>query len=144
MIKSFLSAACFGSEAVAKPGQKFLFLFGAPGVGKGTYAKMLKKDLHWNHISTGDEIRKMLKGTVSRGFDPKLIETIKNIVKSGGLVSDEIVVQIIREKVKEPESEKGVILDGFPRTKGQLDHYLKIFPKIDGVLNITLRDDILL
>lgn len=54
------------------------------------------------------------------------------------------MVQIIKEKVKEPESAKGVILDGFPRTKGQLDHYLKIFPKIHGVINITLRDDILL
>lgn len=65
-------------------------------------------------------------------------------MKSGGLVSDDIVVRIIQEKVKEPESAKGVILDGFPRTKGQLDRYLQIFPTIHGVINITLRDDILL
>jgi len=123
--------------------QKFIFLFGAPGVGKGTYAKLLRKDLGYNHISTGDEIRKILKGTVSAGFDKVLIETIKGIVKSGGLVKDEIVVQIINEKVKEPESAKGVILDGFPRTQGQLDKYLERFP-IDGVLNITLRSDVLL
>ena len=64
-----------------------------------------------------------MKGTVSNDFDPKLIDTIRGIVKSGGLVSDEIVVQIINEKVKEPESTKGVLLDGFPRTKGQLDRY---------------------
>lgn len=68
--------------------QKFFFLFGAPGVGKGTYAKLLRKDLHFNHISTGDEIRKILKGTVSAGFDKSLIQTISSIVKSGGLVSD--------------------------------------------------------
>lgn len=123
--------------------QKFFFLFGAPGVGKGTYAKLLRKDLGYNHVSTGDEIRKILKGTVSGGFDKNLIETIREIVKSGGLVSDEIVVQIINEKVKEPESAKGVILDGFPRTRGQLDKYLEKFP-IHGVLNITLRDDVLL
>ena len=123
--------------------QKFFFLFGAPGVGKGTYAKLLRKDLHFNHVSTGDEIRKILKGGISDSFDPKLIDTIRSIVKSGGLVSDEIVVKIIKEKVKEPESTKGVILDGFPRTKGQLDEYLKNFP-IHGVLNITLKDDILL
>lgn len=123
--------------------QRFIFLFGAPGVGKGTYAKLLRKDLGYNHISTGDEIRKILKGTVSAGFDKTLIETIKGIVKSGGLVRDEIVVQIINEKVKEPESAKGVILDGFPRTQGQLDKYLERFP-IHGVLNITLRNDILL
>ena len=123
--------------------QKFFFLFGAPGVGKGTYAKMLRKDLGYNHVSTGDEIRKILKGTVSSGFDKNLIEKIRGIVKSGGLVSDEIVAQIIKEKVIEPESAKGVILDGFPRTQGQLDQYLKLFP-VHGVLNITLKDDILL
>jgi len=71
--------------------QKFFFLFGAPGVGKGTYAKLLRKDLGYNHVSTGDEIRKILKGTVSSGFDKNLIEKIRGIVKSGGLVSDEIV-----------------------------------------------------
>jgi len=68
--------------------QKFFFLFGAPGVGKGTYAKLLRKDLQFNHVSTGDEIRKILKGSVSSGFDKSLIETIRSIVKSGGLVSD--------------------------------------------------------
>lgn len=72
--------------------QKFFFLFGAPGVGKGTYAKLLRKDLNYNHVSTGDEIRKILKGTISAGFDKVLIETIRGIVKSGGLVRDEIVV----------------------------------------------------
>lgn len=136
----FVSSAAFATQS----NQKFLFLFGAPGVGKGTYAKMLKKDLQFNHISTGDEIRKILKGTVSSSFDPKLVETIRGIVKSGGLVSDEIVVKIIQEKVKEPESAKGVILDGFPRTKVQLDRYLELFPTIHGVINITLRPDILL
>lgn len=72
----------------ATGGQKFFFLFGAPGVGKGTYAKLLRKDLQFNHVSTGDEIRKILKGTVSNDFDSKLIDTIRAIVKSGGLVSD--------------------------------------------------------
>ena len=138
MLRLFSKQYRFGSSV-----QKFFFLFGAPGVGKGTYAKLLRKDLQFNHVSTGDEIRKILKGTVSNTFDSKLIETIRSIVKSGGLVSDEIVVQIIKEKVKEPESEKGVLLDGFPRTRGQLDKYVEQFP-IHGVLNITLRDDILL
>eukprot|EP00919_Chromeraceae_sp_WS-2016_P037082 GHVR01088205.1.p1 GENE.GHVR01088205.1~~GHVR01088205.1.p1 ORF type:complete len:120 (-),score=7.76 GHVR01088205.1:535-894(-) len=104
--------------------QKFFFLFGAPGVGKGTYAKMLRNDLHYNHVSTGDEIRKILKGNVSSSFDKNLIEIIRSLVKSGGLVGDDIVAKIIQEKVKEPESVKGVILDGFPRTQGQLNKYL--------------------
>ena len=71
------------------------------------------------------------------------MEKVKSIVKSGGLVDDDIVLSIIKEKVKEPESAQGVILDGFPRTKGQLDKYEQQFP-IDVVLNITLRDDVLL
>lgn len=91
MFRLLQTSAAFSSNS-----QKFFFLFGAPGVGKGTYAKMLRKDLSFNHISTGDEIRKILKGTVSSDFDSKLIDTIRAIVKSGGLVSDEIVVQIIK------------------------------------------------
>lgn len=54
MLRHIIAAANFATQSAAKPGQKFLFLFGAPGVGKGTYAKMLRKDLHYNHISTGD------------------------------------------------------------------------------------------
>jgi adenylate kinase len=55
MIRLFTSVARFGgNKAAPQADQKFLFLFGAPGVGKGTYAKMLRKDLNYNHISTGD------------------------------------------------------------------------------------------
>lgn len=79
-------------------------LFGAPGVGKGTYAKMLKKDLGYNHISTGDEIRNILKGNVPETFDKSLIEEVRSIVTSGGLVGDEIVIGILKEKLKEPAS----------------------------------------
>lgn len=75
--------------------RKIVFIFGPPGVGKGTYAKMLVKDLGLNHISTGDEIRNILKGPASKGFGPKLIDTVTSIVKSGGLVSDDIVLKII-------------------------------------------------
>lgn len=68
--------------------QKILFIFGPPGVGKGTYAKMMKNDLKINHVSTGDEIRKILKGPIPNTFNAKLIDKVKSIVKSGGLVSD--------------------------------------------------------
>lgn len=123
--------------------QKFMFLFGAPGVGKGTYAKMLSKDLQFNHVSTGDEIRKILKGNAPATFDKSLTAKIKEIVNAGQLVDDSIVVGIIKEKLKEPESKKGVILDGFPRTKGQLNKYDELLPT-HLVVNLTLRDDILL
>lgn len=64
-------------------------------MGKGTYAKMLKNDLGLNHISTGDEIRKILKGPRPKTFNPKLINTIQSIVKTGGLVNDDTVMTII-------------------------------------------------
>lgn len=119
--------------------QKFLFLFGAPGVGKGTYAKFLKKDLKLNHISTGDEIRKILKGQAASTFSPALIKEIKDIVEAGKLVNDDIVVNIIKEKLKEKESENGVILDGFPRTHSQLEKYDKQGLPIHLVINLTLN-----
>lgn len=79
---------------------------------------MLKKDLGYNHISTGDEIRNILKGNVPESFDKSLIEEVRRIVTSGGLVGDDIVINILKEKLKEPASAKGVILDGVPRTLG--------------------------
>ena len=112
-------------------------------MGKGTYAKRLARDFKFNHISTGDEIRKILKGQASSTFDPKLNAEIKEIVNSGKLVGDNIVINIIKEKLKEPESRLGVILDGFPRTKGQLDAYERDLPT-HLVVNVTLRYDILL
>jgi adenylate kinase len=100
------------------PSQKYLLLFGAPGVGKGTYAKLLQRDLGLLHISTGDEIRRILKGPVSAQYDESLIAKILSIVRTGGLVSDEVVLDILREKVG--VAANGVILDGFPRTRAQL------------------------
>ena len=91
-------------------------MFGAPGVGKGTFAQKMATDLNLNQISTGDEIRKILKTPKESGFSLDLIEEIKHVVSTGGLVSDDIVLKILEEKVKQPESDNGVILDGFPRT----------------------------
>jgi adenylate kinase len=141
-------AAYFGigtaaSKGRANPSQKFLVLFGAPGVGKGTYAGLLAKDLQFNKISTGDEIRKIIKGGDTGGMDKALVDEIRNIVNSGKLVSDDIVLNILQEKLREPASQKGVILDGFPRTLSQLSKYSEKFP-VDLVVNVELRDDILL
>lgn len=70
----------------------FFFIFGAPGVGKGTYASMLVKDLGLSHISTGDEIRKYLKTPPDSA---KEVEVIREIVRSGGLISDDTVLKMI-------------------------------------------------
>jgi len=125
-------------------GQKVLVLFGAPGVGKGTYAKLLKKDLNLNHISTGDEIRNILKGNVPASFDKSLIAEIKRVVTSGGLINDEVVINILKEKLKEPASKNGVILDGVPRTLRQLELYDKAGLPTHVVVNIFLNQSILI
>jgi len=125
------------------PNQKFVVFFGAPGVGKGTYAGLMAKDLKFNKISTGDEIRKIIKGNDIGGMDRSLVEEVKNIVNAGKLVNDDIVLNILKEKLKEPASERGVILDGFPRTLSQLAKYDEKFP-VDLVINVELRFDILL
>lgn len=129
--------------SAAKPGQKFLIFFGAPGVGKGTYARLFSEEFKLNQISTGDELRKIIKGTAPSTMSKELIADIKKTVSSGGLVSDDIVIEIVKEKLKEPESQNGVILDGFPRTLAQLSKYDKLFP-IHLVLNLNLKWEILL
>jgi len=136
-------SATFASGGRVTPNQKFLVLFGAPGVGKGTYAGLLAKDLQFNKISTGDEIRKIIKGGEVGRMDPALVAEVKKIVNEGRLVSDDIVLNILAEKLKEPASQKGVILDGFPRTLSQLAKYDEQFP-VDAVVNVELRGDILL
>lgn len=123
--------------------RKHLFFFGAPGVGKGTYAEILGKDLKFNKISTGDELRKIIKGQAGDTMDKNLVSQIRNIVSSGKLVSDDIVIDIITEKFKEKESENGVILDGFPRTLSQLEKYEQLYPT-HLVFNIFLQQDILI
>jgi adenylate kinase len=123
--------------------QKFIIFFGAPGVGKGTYAGLLSDEYKFNKISTGDEIRKIIKGLAPSTMSKDLISEIKGIVNSGKLVSDDIVINIVKEKLKEPESKNGVILDGFPRTVSQLEKYDKLFP-IHMVINLNLKWEILL
>jgi len=92
-------------------------LYGANGVGKSTYSQLIAKDFNLNHLSSGDEIRKIIKGETPANFDKSLIKNVKQLVNKGALVSDDIVFSIITEKLKEPASKNGVILDGFPRTE---------------------------
>lgn len=136
---SYASSRTFATKV--KPGQKiFLFFFGAPGAGKGTYSKMLARDLKLNEISTGDELRAIIKGK-SHGYDPAFVKEITEIVNSGRFVSDQIVLDIIKKKID--DSPNGVILDGFPRTRAQLIKYEESHP-IHLVINLTLRSDILI
>ncbi len=101
-----------------------LIIFGAPGVGKGTQAKIISQKLNIPHISTGDILREAIKNETELG------KKAKEIVHTGGLVPDELVGGMIREKLSEKEMNKGFILDGFPRTIPQAEILEDIFSEL--------------
>lgn len=97
-----------------------LVFIGPPGIGKGTYAKMLKQKYGIPHISTGDIFREEIaKGT-------ELGLKIRQYVEKGLLVPDEIVIEVVKKVLQSPECSKGFVLDGFPRTIKQAEELDKI------------------
>ena len=115
-----------------------LILFGPPGAGKGTQAKILQQELGLPQLSTGD----MLRSAVAAGTG--LGKKCKSVMDRGDLVPDDIVVAIIGERLDEPDCSKGAVFDGFPRTIGQaeaLDRMLKgRDSQIDAVLELKVDD----
>jgi len=101
-------------------------LLGPPGAGKGTLAKLLKSDLHIDHISTGDILREEIKNKT------KLGTKVKEYIDNGQLVPDEIVTQLVELRLTSPSSgEKGFMLDGFPRTRHQAEDLDRILEEIN-------------
>lgn len=90
-------------------------LLGPPGAGKGTQARMLEERFGLVQLSTGD----LLRAAVAAGTEAGL--AAKSVMAAGGLVSDDIVLEILKDRMAEPDTAKGVILDGFPRTPGQAE-----------------------
>lgn len=113
-----------------------ILLLGAPGVGKGTQAQALVEEWGIPQISTGD----LLRSNVQRGTE--LGKQAKVLMDRGQLVSDELVNQMVADRLKEPDTAKGYILDGFPRTLGQanwLDVYLGAEPGSLPVIAVSIR-----
>lgn len=109
----------------AAEGITSLIFFGPPGVGKGTQAKLLAGELGVPHISTGD----MLRAAAARGSE--LGKKAKQIMDSGHLVPDDVMVGIVREALASPEARRGFILDGYPRTLPQAKALVAMFDELD-------------
>ncbi len=115
-----------------------LMLLGPPGAGKGTQSQQISERLGLPQLSTGDMLRAAVKAGTPVGLKAK------KIMAEGGLVSDEIVIGIIADRISEPDCVKGFILDGFPRTLAQadaLDDLLKSKGRhIDCVIELKVDD----
>ena len=112
-----------------------IILLGPPGAGKGTQAQFICEQFGIPQISTGD----MLRAAVAAGTP--LGQQAKAIMESGGLVSDDIIVGLVKERLEAPDCEGGCLFDGFPRTIPQAQAMVDEGISIDHVLEIAVSDD---
>jgi adenylate kinase len=116
-----------------------IILLGGPGAGKGTQAKKLIDKYQIPQISTGDILRAAVKEGTEMG------KKAKEFMDAGQLVPDEVVIGIIKDRLKEPDCQKGFILDGFPRTVPQAEALEKVLSdmskKIDHVVSIDVDEE---
>lgn len=112
-----------------------LILLGAPGAGKGTQAEVISEALSIPQISTGNMLREAVKNGTEYGLKAKAA------MESGALVSDEIVIGILKDRIAQPDCKNGFILDGFPRTVPQAEALDAMGVPIDKVLEIFVPDE---
>ena len=112
-----------------------VILLGPPGAGKGTQAKYICEHFSVPQISTGDMLRAAVKAQTPLGIQ------VKQVMDSGGLVSDEIIIGIVKERIAEPDCAKGFLFDGFPRTIPQAEALVQAGVDIDYVLEISVDDE---
>ncbi len=108
-----------------------IILFGSPGVGKGTQAKILSAKFNIAHISTGDILRKAVKDKTTLGIKAQ------EILNRGELVPDDVMIGLIKDTLQKPECKNGFILDGFPRTVPQAEALKKLFFEL-SIKNVFL------
>lgn len=113
-----------------------IILLGAPGAGKGTQAKTISERLAIPHISTGDIFRANIKGNTPLGIKAK------EYIDKGALVPDELTVDLVKDRLSNPDCAKGFILDGFPRTIPQAEYLDKVLKEMKIELDATLLIDV--
>lgn len=112
-----------------------LILLGAPGAGKGTQAAFLCQKYSIPQISTGDMLRAAVKAGTPLGIEAK------KVMDSGGLVSDDLIINLVKERIAQPDCAHGFLFDGFPRTIPQADAMKAAGVKLDFVLEIDVPFD---
>ncbi len=129
-------------DNASTPSPLQLVIMGPPGAGKGTQAKKIAESFGISHISTGAVLRSEIEK------DTDLGRKVKAVIERGDLVSDEIVLDLVETRLKEPDCEKGFILDGFPRTLAQSGGLDEILSKrgTPGLIaiNLSVADEVLL
>ena len=114
-----------------------LIMFGPPGAGKGTQADILGRRYGIKKISTGDALREVIRSGSELG------EQVKDLMDQGKFVPDEIVTEIIRDRVSSPDCANGFILDGFPRNLAQAEALVDMGIKVNKALLIDVPDEVL-
>jgi adenylate kinase len=112
-----------------------LILLGGPGAGKGTQANYIKEKYNIPQISTGDMLRAAVKAGTELGMKAK------KIMDEGGLVSDDIIIGLVKDRVKEADCANGFLLDGFPRTIPQADAMKAASINVDYVVEVAVDDE---
>ena len=115
-----------------------VILLGGPGAGKGTQANYIKEHFGIPQISTGDMLRNAVKAGTELG------KMAKEIMDSGGLVSDDIIINLVKERIAEQDCARGFLFDGFPRTIPQADAMKAAGVQIDYVVEIDVDDNVII
>ncbi|MBD9632568.1 adenylate kinase [Pseudomonas sp. PDM19] len=112
-----------------------VILLGAPGAGKGTQARFITEKFGIPQISTGDMLRAAVKAGTELGL------RAKSVMDAGGLVSDDLIINLVKERIAQPDCAKGFLFDGFPRTIPQAEAMKEAGVSIDHVVEIAVDDE---
>ena len=112
-----------------------IVIFGPPGAGKGTQAAFIASEQNIPHISTGDMLREAIKNGTELGLQAKAV------MDSGNLVSDELIIELVKERISQEDCKNGFLFDGFPRTIPQAEALQENNIDINGVIELVIADE---